>query len=205
MEQNHVAHTDHFDPDASKLGMWLFIFTEILLFGGLFIVYSVYRFKHPVEFHLANQELNVTIGLINTIILLVSSMTVAMSITSLQLGNKKLTLIFLAATLLLALVFLVNKYFEWGAKIHHDIYPGSEFLMSLSKGDMLFFGLYFFMTGLHAIHIIVGMVLLGVVFVKVRNGSVNQGRVSLLENGGLYWHLVDLIWIFLFPLFYLIH
>ena len=205
MEQNHIAHTDHFDPVASKIGMWLFIFTEILLFGGMFIVYSFYRFKHPVEFHLANQELNVTVGLINTVILLVSSMTVAMSITALQLGNKKLTLILLAVTLLLALVFLINKYFEWGAKIHHDIYPGSAFLLSLSKGDMLFFGLYFFMTGLHALHIIVGMVLLAVVFVKVKNGTVNQGRYSLLENGGLYWHLVDLIWIFLFPLFYLIH
>ncbi|MEI8047721.1 MAG: cytochrome c oxidase subunit 3 [Bacteroidota bacterium] len=205
MEQNHVEHTEHFDPVASKLGMWLFIFTEILLFGGLFIVYSVYRFKHPVEFHLAAEELNVTIGLINTIILLVSSMTVAMSITALQLGNKKLTLLLLATTGLLALVFLVNKYFEWGAKIHHDIYPGSEFLMSLSKGDMLFFGLYFFMTGLHALHIIAGLALLGVAFVKVKNGSVNQNRISLLENGGLYWHLVDLIWIFLFPLFYLIH
>jgi cytochrome c oxidase subunit III len=171
----------------------------------LFIVYSVYRFKHPVQFHLAAEELDVTIGLINTIILLISSMTVAMSITALQLGNKKLTLILLVATIVLALVFLVNKYFEWGAKIHHDIYPGSEFLLSLSKGDMLFFGLYFFMTGLHALHIIVGLVLLSVVFVKVKNGSVNQNRVSLLENGGLYWHLVDLIWIFLFPLFYLIH
>ena len=205
MEQNHVSHTDHFDPVASKIGMWLFIFTEILLFGGLFIVYSVYRYKHPVEFHMAHEELDVTIGLINTIILLISSMTVAMSITAIQLGNKKLTLIFLATTLLLAVVFLVNKYFEWGAKIHHDIYPGSEYLLSLSKGDMLFFGLYFFMTGLHAIHIIIGMVLLAVVFFKVKNGSVNQQRFSLLENGGLYWHLVDLIWIFLFPLFYLIH
>ncbi len=205
MEPNHLEHTEHFDPVASKLGMWLFIFTEILLFGGLFIVYSVYRFKHPVEFHLAAEELNVTIGLINTIILLVSSMTVAMSITALQLGNKKLTLLLLATTGLLALVFLVNKYFEWGAKIHHDIYPGSEFLMSLSKGDMLFFGLYFFMTGLHALHIIAGMALLGVAFVKIKSGSVNQNRISLLENGGLYWHLVDLIWIFLFPLFYLIH
>ena len=205
MEEHNVTHTDHFDPGASKLGMWLFIFTEILLFGGLFIVYSVYRYRHPVEFHLAAEELNVTIGFINTVILLISSMTVAMAITSLQLGKKKSTLIFIGITLILALVFLVNKYFEWGAKIHHDIYPGSEFLMSLSKGDMLFFGLYFFMTGLHAIHIIVGMVLLGVVYVKVKNGSVNQNRVSLLENGGLYWHLVDLIWIFLFPLFYLIH
>lgn len=205
MEQNHVAHTDHFDPAASKLGMWLFIFTEILLFGGLFIVYSVYRYMHPVEFHLAHEELSVTIGFINTVILLISSMTVAMAITALQLGNKKFSLILIATTIILALVFLVNKYFEWGTKIHHDIYPGSAFLMSLSKGDMLFFGLYFFMTGLHALHIIVGMVLLGVIFVKVQNGSVNQARYSLLENGGLYWHLVDLIWIFLFPLFYLIH
>ena len=205
MEEHNVAHTDHFDPSASKLGMWLFIFTEILLFGGLFIVYSVYRYKHPVEFHLAAQELNLTIGFINTVILLISSMTVAIAITALQLGNKKLSMILIGITLLLALVFLINKYFEWGAKIQHDIYPGSAFLMSLSKGDMLFFGLYFFMTGLHAIHIIVGMVLLGVVFVKVKNGTVNQKRFSLLENGGLYWHLVDLIWIFLFPLFYLIH
>lgn len=205
MEQNQVVHADHFDPVASKIGMWLFIFTEILLFGGLFIVYSVYRFKHPVEFHLANEELSVTIGFINTVILLTSSMTVAMSISAMQLGNKKLTLIMLAVTILLAFAFLVNKYFEWGAKFHHDIYPGSAFLFSLSKGDMLFFGLYFFMTGLHAIHIIVGVVLLLVIFFKIRNGSVNQNRYSLLENGGLYWHLVDLIWIFLFPLFYLIH
>lgn len=205
MEHNSIPHDNHFDPVASKIGMWLFIFTEILLFGALFIVYSVYRFRHPVEFHLANQELNVTIGLINTVILLVSSMTVAMSITAMQQANKRLTLIMLAITLLLALVFLVNKYFEWGEKIHHHLYPGSEFLLSLSQGDVLFFGLYFFMTGLHALHIIVGMAILGVVYAKVKNGSIGPQRYSLLENGGLYWHLVDLIWIFLFPLFYLIH
>jgi len=205
MEQSQPTHTEHFDPVASKIGMWLFIFTEILLFGGLFIVYSVYRYKHPVEFHMAHQELDVTIGLINTIILLISSMTVAISITAMQKGDKKITLIFLALTILLALVFLVNKYFEWGAKFHHGIYPGSEFLLSLSKGDMLFFGLYFFMTGLHALHIIVGLAILGLVYFRVKKGTINENRYSLLENGGLYWHLVDLIWIFLFPLFYLIH
>ena len=207
MEQNpstHLTH-DHYDPIGSKLGMWLFIFTEILLFGALFIVYSVYRYKHPVEFHMAHQELDVTIGFINTVILLISSATVAMSITAMQKGDRKMTLILLVVTLLLALVFLINKYFEWGAKIHHGIYPGSEFLFSLSQGDILFFGLYFFMTGLHAVHIIVGMVLLGWVFVRVRQGRVTQERYVFLENGGLYWHLVDLIWIFLFPLFYLIH
>jgi cytochrome c oxidase subunit III len=207
MEQNATIHTahDHYDPIASKLGMWLFIFTEMLLFGALFIVYSVYRYRHPVEFHMAHQELNVTIGFINTVILLISSATVAMSITAMQKGDKKLTMIFLVVTLILAFIFLVNKYFEWGAKIHHGIYPGSEFLLSLSHGDILFFGLYFFMTGLHAIHIIVGMVLLIWVLVRVKQGRVNSQRFVFLENGGLYWHLVDLIWIFLFPLFYLIH
>lgn len=207
MEQTpntHLTH-DHYDPIGSKLGMWLFIFTEILLFGALFIVYSVYRYKHPVEFHMAHQELDVTIGFINTVILLISSATVAMSITAMQKGDKKMSMTLLVVTLVLALIFLVNKYFEWGAKIHHGIYPGSEFLYSLSQGDILFFGLYFFMTGLHAVHIIVGMVLLGWVFVRIRQGRVTQERYVFLENGGLYWHLVDLIWIFLFPLFYLIH
>ncbi len=207
MEQNTTTHTAHenYDPISSKLGMWLFIFTELLLFGALFIVYSVYRYRNPVAFHLAHHELSITIGFINTVILLISSATVAMSITAMQKGDKKATLIFLAITLLLATIFLINKYFEWGAKIHHGIYPGSEFLLSLSHGDILFFGLYFFMTGLHAIHIIVGMVLLTIVFFRVRNGRINPDRYSFLENGGLYWHLVDLIWIFLFPLFYLIH
>lgn len=201
----HQPTHEHYDPIGSKLGMWLFIFTEILLFGALFIVYSVYRYRHPIEFHMAHKELNVTIGFINTVILLISSATVAMSITAMQKGDRKNSMAFLMVTLLLALAFLVNKYFEWGAKIHHGIYPGSEFLLSLSNGDILFFGLYFFMTGLHAIHIIVGMVILIWVFVRIKQGRVTQEKYAFLENGGLYWHLVDLIWIFLFPLFYLIH
>jgi cytochrome c oxidase subunit 3 len=111
----------------------------------------------------------------------------------------------LVVTLLLALTFLINKYFEWGAKFEHGMYPGSDLMANLSHGDMLFFSLYFFMTGLHAVHIIVGMILLGVSLYKVQKGLVHSTRFALLENSGLYWHLVDLIWIFLFPLFYLIH
>ncbi len=131
-------------------------------------------------------------------------MTAAMSITSIQKGNKKLTLILIGTTLVLALVFLVNKYFEWGGKIEHGLYPGSEYLQELGHGDTLFFGLYFFMTGLHAFHIIVGMIILGFVYHRVSNERVNSTDYVFLENGALYWHLVDLIWIFLFPLFYLI-
>jgi cytochrome c oxidase subunit 3 len=194
----------HSDDIGSKLGMWLFIFTEILLFGGLFIVYSVYRFKNPVAFHLAAEELNVVIGTLNTMILLVSSMTVAMSISAVQLKQRKLSIGLLAITIILAAVFLINKYFEWSGKFGHDIYPGSAKLAELGSGEVLFFGLYFAMTGLHALHIIVGVIVLSVALSKVINSSINSENYVLLENGGLYWHLVDLIWIFLFPLFYLI-
>ena len=189
---------------ASKLGMWLFIFTELMLFGGLFIVYSVYRYLHPQAFHLAAKELDVAVGTINTVILLVSSMTIAMSTPAIQKKDKRTTLVLIGITMALALVFLVNKYFEWGGKISHGIFPGSSFLEDLGRGDILFFGLYFFMTGLHALHIIVGIVVLAFMFVYVWKGRITHDNFQLLENGGLYWHLVDVIWIFLFPLFYLI-
>ncbi len=194
----------HRDDVGSKIGMWLFLLTEMLLFGGLFIVYSVYRFRNPEAFHLAAEELNVFVGTLNTAILLISSATVAMSITAIQLKNKKLSLVLLGITIALGLVFLVNKYFEWGIKIEHHIYPGSEILALRGHGDVLFFGLYYFMTGLHALHIIAGLIFIGFVFVRIYKNKIDSGNFALLENSGLYWHLVDLIWIFLFPLFYLI-
>ncbi|MCF8381257.1 MAG: cytochrome c oxidase subunit 3 family protein [Bacteroidales bacterium] len=195
---------EHRDDEASKLGMWLFLFTEMLLFAGLFIVYSVYRYKNAEAFHLAAHELDVTIGTINTGLLLISSMTIAMSITALQKKMKKLALGLLSVTLLLGFVFLVNKYFEWGGKFEHGLYPGSEILAERGRGDVLFFGLYFFMTGLHALHIIIGMVFIVFVLVYVAKDKLTFDNYAQLENSGLYWHLVDLIWIFLFPLFYLI-
>ncbi len=204
MEQTSTNTHIHRDDEASKIGMWLFLFTEMLLFGGLFIVYSIYRYLHPVAFELAAEELDVVIGTINTVILLVSSMTIAMSISAMQKGNKKLTLILLGATLFLAVVFLVNKYFEWAAKINYGLYPGSESLHVLGHGDTLFYGLYYFMTGLHALHILIGIVIIATVMYRVQIDMVHPGKYALLENTGLYWHLVDLIWIFLFPLFYLV-
>lgn len=194
----------HRDDEGSKIGMWLFIFTELLLFGGLFIVYSVYRFKNPVAFHLAAEQLDVSIGTLNTIILLISSMTVAMSISAVQLGEKRKAINLLTITIILAIIFMVNKYFEWSGKFGHGIYPGSEKLLQLGQGEVLFFGLYFAMTGLHALHIIIGVIILMVMLARVMDGRINTEYFVQLENGGLYWHLVDLIWIFLFPLFYLI-
>jgi len=204
MTERIAHHDEHRDDEGSKLGIWLFIFTELLFFGGLFITYAVYRHAHPQAFHMAAQQLDVTVGTINTVILLISSMTIAMATTAIQKKDKRTTLILIGITLVLTLVFLVNKYFEWGAKIDHGIWPGSPLLEELGRGDTLFFGLYFFMTGLHALHIIIGMVLLAVVLARVRKNKITFDNFQLLENGGLYWHLVDLIWIFLFPLFYLI-
>jgi cytochrome c oxidase subunit III len=195
---------EHRDDTASKIGMWLFLFTEMLLFAGLFIVYSVYRYKNHQAFHLAAHELNVFIGTVNTIILLVSSMTIAMSISTLQRNLKKLTLGLMSITVLLGLAFLVNKYFEWGHKIGHGLYPGSLSMAERGQGDVLFFGLYYFMTGLHALHIIIGLIFIIIMMFKIKNDKQSSNNYAQVENSGLYWHLVDLVWIFLFPLFYLI-
>jgi len=195
---------EHRDDIASRMGMWIFIFTELLLFGGLFLVYAVYRATYSEDFHSAAHELNAFIGTLNTVILLASSMSVAMSITAVQKGKRKLAMGLVAITILMAFLFLVNKYFEWGHEIHKGLYPGSDVLKELKRGELLFFGLYYFMTGLHGLHIIVGIILLAISVVKIKNGSINSNKYVLLENSGLYWHLVDLIWIFLFPLLYLI-
>lgn len=195
---------EHRDDIGSRLGMWIFIFTEILLFGGLFLVYAVMRAKYSDEFHQAGHHLNAFIGTINTFVLLISSATVAMSISAVQKGNKKRAVILLLMTLVCAGVFLVNKYFEWGHKIHIGLYPGSDLMVSLNYGSVMFFSLYYFMTGLHLLHLVIGAIILTICLVKVNNGTINKDRHVLLENGGLYWHLVDLIWIYLFPLLYLL-
>ena len=199
------VHTEiHRDDIGSKTGMWIFLLTEMLLFGGLFIVYSVYRYINSQAFHLAAEELSVFIGTINTIILLISSCTIAMSITAVRKKNKKLAIFLLGITISLGLVFLFNKYIEWGHHIRESIYPGSAVLALRGHGDVLFYGLYYFMTGLHALHIIIGLGFIGFTTVFVIKDQINSDDFVLLENCGLYWHLVDLIWIFLFPLFYLI-
>lgn len=203
MEQT-LIHTEHRDDEASKMGMWIFIFTELLLFGGLFLVYAVFRAQYSQDFHIAAMELNAFVGTANTVILLISSMTVAMAISATQKGDYKLTVRLLILTLFFAAFFMLNKYFEWSGKIHHGLYPGSEHMLSLNHGQLLFFGLYYATTGLHAFHIIVGMIVLSIMMIRVKTGKITKDNYAHLENGGLYWHLVDLIWIFLFPLLYLI-
>jgi cytochrome c oxidase subunit III len=205
MEYTHAHELEHRDDIGSKLGMWLFLFTEIFFFGGLFLVYAVNRYRFPDDFHAASLHLNVSIGALNSAILIVSSITMSMAILAVSKKDKGLAVKLIGASILLAIIFLVNKFFEWDHKILLNLYPGSDLMVSLKHGTILFFGLYYFMTGLHALHIIIGIVLLSICFIKVQSETINADNHILLVNITLYWHLVDLIWMFLFPLLYLLN
>ena len=198
-----MSHPEHKDYAGAKLGMWLFLFTEILLFGGLFILYAVYLHRYPREFSSGGHELNVFYGATNTMVLLTSSLMAAMAVTAIQQGRRLLTLRLLGSTIFCAAIFMGIKYLEWSAKIHHGIYPGSPRLAAGPPGESVFFGLYYLSTGLHGLHVLIGGSVLGWIGVKVRRGVVTADDFVLLENGALYWHLVDLVWIFIFPFYYL--
>lgn len=194
----------HRDYTGAKIGMWLFLFTEIVLFAGLFLAYAVYHSMYSEEFKQAAEHLNVTLGALNTVILLTSSLTMVLAITALQKGNSRASVRFVLLTVGFALAFMIVKYFEWTAKFEHGLYPNSSHLQTLPHGEVLFYGLYFTMTGLHGLHVLIGaLVLLGMI-PFIRNTSINKNDFIKLENAGLYWHLVDLIWIYLFPLLYLV-
>jgi len=197
------AHPVHKDYQGAKLGMWLFLFTEILLFGGLFLLYSVYRATYPLDFHAGGRHLNTVIGIANTVILLTSSLTVALAISAMRKGNRKLTMACLGITIAFALMFLVNKYIEWMEEIHRGIYPNGPALLKLPDGEKIFYGLYYSMTGLHGLHVLAGIIALSIILDFVRREKITSTDFIKLENVGLYWHLVDVIWIFLLPLLYL--
>jgi len=192
------AHVHEMDPaveySSSKFGMWLFLGTEILLFGGLFAAYAIFRAKYPEIFLRDHEELNWQMGGVNTCILIFSSMTMAMGVTAIQRGKQKATAWLLLITILCGIGFGVVKYFEYTAKFEHHIYPDTS----------IFFSLYFMMTGLHMLHVFVGLCVLAVLYVLTLKGKFNSSYNTPIEVGGLYWHLVDLIWIYLFPLLYLV-
>jgi cytochrome c oxidase subunit 3 len=196
--------SEHRDYTGAKLGMWLFLFTEVLLFGGMFLIYSEYRQLNTADFHEAGREMSVIIGAANTVILLTSSLTMALAISEIKKNRRTRSLLLQAATVLLGVLFLVNKYFEWSDHIRHGFYPDSPELLAMSHGKILFFGLYYVMTGIHALHVIIGISVISFMFALTLRGRISGADYVKLENTGLFWHLVDIIWIYLFPLFYLI-
>lgn len=198
-----MSHAAHRDYAGAKLGMWLFLFTELILFGGLFLLYGVYLHRYPAEFAAGGHRLDLVLGTANTVILLTSSLLAAMAVTAVQRGESRIALLALGGTVHCAGGFLVIKYLEWSAKFSHGIYPGSPELVEGSPGESVFFGLYYLTTGLHGLHVLIGGVLLTVVALRVKGGRIHAGDYIWLENGALYWHLVDLVWIFIFPLYYL--
>ena len=245
--RHHVAH--YFDTaaqqyDSQKLGMWLFLVTEVLMFGGLFCAYAIYRANHPEIFIYAHTLLDKNLGAINTIVLLLSSFTMAWGVRAAMLGQRRLLIGLLAVTLACGFGFLGIKAVEYNHKWQHGLLWGQRFDYAalqahdgggheadpaagavvaeldhaaevtvahghdprdIPRNVHIFFGIYFVMTGLHGIHVIAGMVMLTWLLVRAVRGDFGTRNYTAVDLGGLYWHLVDLIWIFLFPLLYLIH
>ncbi len=192
------------DYEGKKIGMWMFLFTELLFFGGMFLLYSVFRYRFALDFHVAAANENIVLGSLNTFILLTSSCTIALAIAALRRGKSRLSSSLQLATIALGTAFLAIKYIEWTAKIRLGLYPNSPVLLQKSPGEILFFGLYYVMTGIHGLHVLIGIGAIAFMVVFTRRKKITRQNPIRLENTGLYWHFVDIIWIYLFPLFYLI-
>ena len=225
------AHHDpylhhHFDDmeqqrEATTLGMWAFLATEIMMFGGLFLAYTLYRWSFPNAYVFGSHHMNWQLGAANTGVLLVSSLTMAMAVHSAALRDKKKLMTYLLVTFVLGATFLVIKYFEWSHDYHIGLVPALAWnyfdrpenlkdLLELRnlgvspENVKLFFVIYFCMTGLHAIHMIIGLIMIAVFLMMTRKNAFTTGNDQPIEIGGLYWHLIDIIWVFLYPLLYLI-
>lgn len=210
-EKHHFAH--HFKSGwheylTSKEGIWLFMVTEILMFGGLFVAYAIFHQKYPEMFSEGASHLDWKMGFLNTLVLITSSLTMALGIHYIQKGDNKKAVTNLALTIICGCIFMVVKYFEYTHKFHLGIFPG-KFLDVAKVGAQhtnlgLYFGLYFCMTGLHGTHVLIGMCLIAWVMYRTARGDFNPEYYTAVEGVGIFWHIVDLIWIFLFPLLYLV-
>ena len=209
--QHPPALAHHFEDlgqqsEAATLGMWVFLVTEVLFFGGLFLAYTIYRGWYPDAFAVSSHELDIVLGTTNTIVLITSSLTMAMAVHSAQLGNRRKLMIFLSLTMLLGLAFLGIKSVEYYTKFieHHIPGPTFQFEEKYFREAQIFFSLYFVMTGLHALHMIIGLGIMIWMFIWSWNGTITREYSNPIEVSGLYWHFVDIVWIFLFPLLYLV-
>lgn len=224
-ENEHEHHgpkwlQHHFDTpvqqfDAAKLGMWAFLAQEVLFFSGLFVAYGVYRSWYPEVFSIGSHLLDKNLGALNTIVLLFSSLTAALAVRSAQLGEQKKTSTYLVITILCAFAFLVVKYFEYSHKIHVGLLPGHFWHADPAHMGLpadtafpanlhVFFGIYFMMTGVHGLHVVIGIGVMIWILIRNMRGEFGKEFFTPVDLTALYWHLVDLIWIYLFPLLYLI-
>jgi cytochrome c oxidase subunit 3 len=193
--------------EASTLGMWIFLVTEVMFFGGLFLAYSIYRREFAGVFAMASNTLNLYIGAANTAVLLCSSYTMVLAVRAAQMGSRKALIVFLILTMVFGGIFLGVKAYEWNQKFEEHHVPGPTFHLeeTTQQGPaQLFFSLYFAMTGLHAVHMVIGMGIMLTLLWHAYRGTYTPDYYTPVDIGGLYWHFVDIIWIFLFPLLYLI-
>jgi len=211
MSDSSAIHAHQFDDaaqqhEASWLGMWVFLATEVMFFGGMFLGYTVYRSAYPDAFAGASNHLDIVLGTINTAVLIFSSFTMALAVRSAQLGAGKPTIIFLILTMILGAVFLGIKFTEYYVKFEEHFVPGSAFAYPGPQAPAaeIFFSFYFAMTGMHALHMIIGEGLLTTLVIKTVRGRFSGLYNTPVELIGLYWHFVDIVWIFLFPLLYLV-
>jgi cytochrome c oxidase subunit 3 len=221
----HAHHSElahHFDNleqqrEAGNIGMWVFLVQEIMFFGGLFMAYSLYRAKYPQAFAAASNHLNITLGATNTVVLILSSLTMALAVYFAQTGKRRAQVLLLCATLALGATFLVIKGFEYADKFHDGLvpvagmfHPDQHLVAEWAAAGapvqnvQLFYWIYFAMTGLHALHMIVGIGIIAYLIFYARKGRFTPEYHSPVEISGLYWHFVDIVWIFLFPLLYLL-
>ncbi len=221
---NAVAHADahgsavhhpklqhHFETmqqqkEASTLGMWVFLLTELLFFGGLFFAYLLYRTWYFEAFAEASRTIDITPGLINTVVLILSSLTMALGVRAAQTNERSATVRWLVLTIVLGFVFLGIKVYEYADKFEHHHVPGANFIAEgpWAAQQQIFFSLYFTMTGLHALHMIIGVVMMSIITWMAHKGKFDSTYYTPVEMAGLYWHFVDLVWIYLFPLLYLV-
>jgi cytochrome c oxidase subunit 3 len=208
---HHPKLQHHFDDmeqqaEASTLGMWVFLVTEIMFFGGLFTAYLIYRWAYATGFQEASNHLDVIWGAVNTAVLICSSLTMALAVRAAQTGERRATVVLLILTMILGSVFLGVKVVEYTDKFTHHLVPGPHFQFPDPWGAkaQLYFSLYFAMTGLHAIHMIIGLGIMTTITIMAAKGRFSPAYYNPVEITGLYWHFVDLVWIFLFPLLYLI-
>jgi cytochrome c oxidase subunit 3 len=228
----HSALQHHFENmeqqrEAGTLGMWVFLVTEMMFFGGMFLAYTLYRYKYPAAFAAASNHLDIKLGAVNTVVLIISSFTMAMAVFSTQVGKRRNSIVYLVLTLVLGLTFLGIKAVEYRQKyedrlIPGELIPGHAFSPEVAKhGDTdahklhlspgatvknveMFYWIYFAMTGMHALHMIIGVGILTVILIMAWRGKFSPEYHAPVEISGLYWHFVDIVWIFLFPLLYLL-